>query len=40
VKGKGLTVRQDGYRDKTTGARMADATMSSLLFGFEKNPWR
>ncbi len=40
VKGrKGLTVRhRDGYRDKTTESRMADATMSSLLFGFEKNP--
>jgi VWFA-related protein len=40
VKGrKGLTVRhRDGYRDKTTESRMADATMSSLMFGFEKNP--
>lgn len=40
VKGrKGLTVRhRDGYRDKTTETRMADATMSSLIFGFEKNP--
>jgi VWFA-related protein len=40
VKGKkGLTVRhRDGYRDKTTESRMADATMASLFFGFEKNP--
>ncbi len=40
VKGrKGLTVRhRDGYRDKTNESRMADATMSSLLFGFERNP--
>jgi VWFA-related protein len=36
---KGLTVRhRDGYRDKTTESRMADATMASLFFGFEKNP--
>jgi VWFA-related protein len=36
---KGLRVRhRNGYRDKTLPARMADATTSTLLYGFERNP--
>ncbi len=36
---KGMTLRhRDGYRDKTTEARMGDGVMSSLLFGYEQNP--
>jgi VWFA-related protein len=39
VKRKGLRVRHRyGYRDKPLPARMADGTMSTLRYGFERNP--
>ncbi len=39
TKRKDLVVRhRDGYRDKTTEARMADGVMSSLFFDVESNP--
>ncbi|HYO11710.1 MAG TPA: VWA domain-containing protein [Thermoanaerobaculia bacterium] len=39
VKRKGLQVRhREGYRDKSTEARMTDSTMAALNFPFEDNP--
>ncbi|HKI87122.1 MAG TPA: VWA domain-containing protein [Thermoanaerobaculia bacterium] len=40
IKGRrDLKVRsRKGYRDKTTESRMADGTMSTLIFGYENNP--
>jgi VWFA-related protein len=39
VKKKGLLVRhREGYRDKTTEARMNDGTLATLQFPFEENP--
>ena len=39
AKRKGLRVRhRAGYRDKPLPARMADSTMSTLRYGFERNP--
>lgn len=39
VKRKGLQVRhREGYRDKSTEARMNDSTMAALNFPFEDNP--
>ena len=39
VKRKGLRVRhRHGYRDKPMPARMADSTMSTLRYGFDRNP--
>ncbi len=40
VKGRrDLKIRyRNGYRDKTTESRMADGTMSTLIFGYETNP--
>jgi VWFA-related protein len=39
TKRKGLRVRhRSGYRDKPLSARMADGTMSTLRYGFERNP--
>jgi VWFA-related protein len=39
VKRKGLQVRhREGYRDKTTEARMTDGTLAALRFTFENNP--
>ncbi|MCP4204334.1 MAG: VWA domain-containing protein [bacterium] len=36
--GKGLRVRhREGYRDQTPEARMADGSLSSLYFGFQRN---
>ena len=38
VPGKGIRVRhRDGYRDKTPGARMAEASKAVLHYGFETN---
>jgi VWFA-related protein len=39
VNRRGVRVRhRDGYRGKSVHARMADATTSTLLYGFERNP--
>ncbi len=39
VRRKGTTVRhRDGYRDKSSASRMADGTLSSLVFGYQSNP--
>lgn len=39
AKRKGLRVRhRRGYRDKPLPARMADSTMSTLRYGFDRNP--
>ncbi|HSK79369.1 MAG TPA: VWA domain-containing protein [Thermoanaerobaculia bacterium] len=39
VKKKGLQVRhREGYRDKSTEARMSDSTLAALNFPFEDNP--
>jgi VWFA-related protein len=39
VKKKGLQVRhREGYRDKSTEARMTDGTLAALNFTFEDNP--
>ncbi len=36
---KGVRIRhRNGYRDKTLPARMADSTLSTMRFGFERNP--
>ena len=39
MKRKGLRVRhRHGYRDKPLPARMADSTLSTLRYGFDRNP--
>ncbi|HKV10414.1 MAG TPA: VWA domain-containing protein [Thermoanaerobaculia bacterium] len=39
VKKKGLVVRhREGYRDKSTEARMSDSTLAALNFPYEDNP--
>lgn len=38
-KRKGVRIRhRDGYRDKSRTTRIADATTSTLMYGFERNP--